>query len=68
MRHAWMLFIAVLAQLTTAPLFAQVTTDTGDSETFGVLWASGFWILITLVLLICAGVLAFQMTKRPNRR
>jgi NADH:ubiquinone oxidoreductase subunit 6 (subunit J) len=68
MRYAWMLFMVVLAQVATAPLFAQVTTDTGDAETIGTLWATGFWILITLVLLICAGVIAFQLAKRPNRR
>ncbi len=58
----------ILGLVFAAPLWAQTGTVTNDNEALGAVWASGFWFLITMVLLVCACVLAFQMATHPDRR
>ena len=45
----------------------QVNTHTTSGEIFGAWWGAGFWIGITVLLLIAVLVIAFQASKRPNR-
>jgi LPXTG-motif cell wall-anchored protein len=56
---------ALLVNAATA--LAQVASDqpqTGAGAWFGAL----FWVGITLLLLLGAGLIAYQGAKRPNRR
>ena len=68
MRYLAAFLSVVLGFLTAAPLWAQTGTLTTEGEAVGAVWASGFWVLITMVLLVCACVLAFQMATHPDRR